>query len=77
MDILQTLNVEQNITIVVVTHEPDIAQYAKRNLLFRDGKLVRDSVVADRFVAREVLKTLPTVEQQAAEDALEEHKLPA
>jgi len=77
MDILQTLNVEQNITIVVVTHEPDIAQYAKRNLLFRDGKLVRDIVVADRFVAREVLKTLPTVEQQAAEDALEEHKLPA
>ena len=77
MDILQTLNVEQNITIVVVTHEPDIAQYAKRNLLFRDGKLVRDSLVPDRFVAREVLKTLPTVEQQAAEDALEVDKLPA
>ena len=77
MDILQTLNVEQNITIVVVTHEPDIAQYAKRNLLFRDGKLVRDSLVPDRFVAREVLKTLPTVEQQAAEDALEADKLPA
>jgi len=77
MDILQTLNVEQNITIVVVTHEPDIAQYAKRNLLFRDGKLVRDSLVQDRFVAREVLKTLPTVEQQAAEEALEENKLPA
>jgi putative ABC transport system ATP-binding protein len=77
MDILQTLNVEQNITIVVVTHEPDIAQYAKRNLLFRDGKLVRDSLVQDRFVAREVLKTLPTVEQQAAEDALEVEKLPA
>jgi len=77
MDILQTLNVEQNITIVVVTHEPDIAQYAKRNLLFRDGKLVRDSLVQDRSVAREVLKTLPTVEQQAAEDALEVDKLPA
>jgi putative ABC transport system ATP-binding protein len=77
MDILQTLNVEQNITIVVVTHEPDIAQYATRNLLFRDGKLVRDSVVQDRFVAREVLKTLPTVEQQAAEDALQESKQPA
>jgi putative ABC transport system ATP-binding protein len=77
MDILQTLNVEQNITIVVVTHEPDIAQYATRNLLFRDGKLVRDSVVQNRFVAREVLKTLPTVEQQAAEDALQESKQPA
>jgi len=72
MDILQTLNNEQGITIVLVTHEPDIAQYAKRNLLFRDGKLKRDSLVRDRFDAREVLKSLPTVEQQAAEDAAEE-----
>jgi putative ABC transport system ATP-binding protein len=72
MDILQTLNNEQGITIVLVTHEPDIAQYAKRNLLFRDGKLKRDSLVQDRFDAREVLKSLPTVEQQAAEDAAEE-----
>jgi hypothetical protein len=38
-------------------------------LLFRDGKLKRDSLVQDRFVAREVLKSLPTPEQQAAEDA--------
>ena len=72
MDILQGLNGEQGITIVLVTHEPDIAQYARRNLLFRDGKLVRDTLVQDRLVAKEVLKTLPTVEQQAAEDALEE-----
>src|SRR6202049_2627508 len=72
MDILQTLNNEQGITIVLVTHEPDIAQYAKRNLLFRDGKLKRDSLVQDRFDAREVLKSLPTVAQQAAEDAAEE-----
>ena len=72
MDILQTLNNEQGLTIILVTHEPDIAQFAKRNLLFRDGKLVRDSVVQDRLVAREVLKSLPTAEQQAAEDAEEE-----
>jgi putative ABC transport system ATP-binding protein len=69
MDILQTLNNEQGLTIVLVTHEPDIAQYATRNLLFRDGKLKRDSLVQDRFIAREVLKSLPTPEQQAAEDA--------
>src|ERR1700722_2772948 len=69
MDILQTLNNEQGITIVLVTHEPDIAQYSKRTLLFRDGKLKRDTMVQDRLIAREVLKTLPTVEQQAAEDA--------
>jgi putative ABC transport system ATP-binding protein len=72
MDILQTLNNEQGLTIVLVTHEPDIAQYAKRTLLFRDGKLKRDSLVQDRLEARAVLKSLPTPEQQAAEDAEEE-----
>ena len=46
MDILQTLNNEQGLTIVLVTHEPDIAQYARRNLLFRDGKLKRDIMEA-------------------------------
>src|SRR4029077_7794479 len=69
MEILQTLNDEQGLTIVIVTHEPDIAQYAKRTLEFRDGKLKRDSLVPDRLDAREVLKSLPTAEQQAAEDA--------
>jgi len=72
MEILQTLNDEQGLTIVLVTHEPDIAQYARRNLLFRDGKLKRDSLVTERLNAREVLKSLPTPEEQAAEDAVEE-----
>jgi putative ABC transport system ATP-binding protein len=71
MDILQTLNNEQGLTIVIVTHEPDIAQYSKRTLEFRDGKLKRDKLVEDRLLAHEVLKTLPTAEQQAAEDAEE------
>jgi putative ABC transport system ATP-binding protein len=69
MDILQTLNDEQGLTIVLVTHEPDIARFAKRTLEFRDGKLRRDTLVRDRAVAREVLLTLPTPEEQAAEDA--------
>jgi putative ABC transport system ATP-binding protein len=69
MDILQTLNDEQGLTIVLVTHEPDIARYAKRTLEFRDGRLRRDNIVRDRFAAREVLQTLPTPEEQAAEDA--------
>ena len=69
MQILQTLNEEQGLTIVIVTHEHDIAQYAKRTLEFRDGKLRRDNIVRDRLVAREVLQTLPTAEEQAAEDA--------
>ncbi|MBZ5697929.1 MAG: ABC transporter ATP-binding protein [Acidobacteriia bacterium] len=69
MDILQTLNNEEGLTIVLVTHEPDIARYAKRTLEFLDGKLRRDNVVSNRLIAHEVLKTLPTPEEQAAEDA--------
>jgi putative ABC transport system ATP-binding protein len=71
MDILQTLNEEQGLTIILVTHEPDIAQYSKRTLEFRDGKLRRDALVQNRSIAREVLLTLPTAEEQAAEDAVE------
>jgi putative ABC transport system ATP-binding protein len=80
MEILQTLNNEQGLTIVLVTHEPDISQYAKRTLEFRDGKLRRDAVIRDRLVAREVLRTLPTAEEQAAEDAEDnarQEKMPA
>ncbi len=69
MEILQTLNDEQGITIVLVTHEPDIARYTKRTVEFRDGKLRRDAMVSDRFIAREVLKSMPTQEEMDAEDA--------
>jgi len=69
MEILQGLNEEQGLTVVLVTHEPDIAQYAKRTLEFRDGKLRRDDLVTDRLLARDVLPTLPTLEDEAAADA--------
>jgi putative ABC transport system ATP-binding protein len=75
MEILQTLNEEQGLTIVMVTHEADIARFAQRTLEFRDGKLRRDSVVQDRAIAREVLQTLPTADEQAAEDAEEQARL--
>jgi putative ABC transport system ATP-binding protein len=71
MDILQALNNEYGLTIVLVTHEPDIAQYSKRTLEFRDGKLRKDTMVQNRSIAREVLLTLPTAEEQAAEDAVD------
>src|ERR1051326_190573 len=61
MQIFQELN-EKGLTIVLVTHEHDIAQFAKRNIIFRDGKIRRDEVVQSRPVAAEVLKTLPTLE---------------
>ena len=75
MEILQTLNEEQGLTIIMVTHEADIARFALRTLEFRDGKLRRDSVVHERAVAREVLQTLPTADEEAAEDAEEQARL--
>jgi putative ABC transport system ATP-binding protein len=70
MEILQGLNEEQGLTVVLVTHEPDIAQYAKRTLEFRDGKLRRDQLVTGRLLAREVLPTMPTLDEEAAADAI-------
>jgi len=42
MGIFQHLNRELGITIIMITHEPDIASFAKRNILFRDGRIVDD-----------------------------------
>ena len=64
MALFQDLN-RTGITIVLVTHEPDVARYAGRNLLFRDGRLIKDEPVTDRFDARLVLSTLPAAEDDA------------
>ncbi len=61
MEIFQNLN-DKGLTIVLVTHEHDIAQYAKRTLVFRDGKIRKDEHVAHRPTASEVLRTLPALE---------------
>ena len=45
MEIFQRLNRERNLTIIIVTHEPDIAQYADRIIQFRDGRVHRDVAV--------------------------------
>jgi putative ABC transport system ATP-binding protein len=62
MDIFQHLNEEKGLTIVLVTHEPDIAQFAKRTLFFRDGKIRRDELLQERPRASEVLKNMPILE---------------
>ncbi len=62
MDIFQKLNDERGITIVLVTHEHDIAQFARRTIIFRDGKIRKDEAVPNRPRAAEVLKNMPTLE---------------
>jgi len=61
MQIFQDLN-EQGLTVVLVTHEPDIARFAKRTVIFRDGKIRRDEPVENRPRAADVLLKLPTLE---------------
>src|SRR5215475_11588730 len=61
MDIFQKLN-NEGLTIVLVTHEPDIAEFAKRQLHFRDGKIRTDEAVHNRPTATEVLKSMPAAE---------------
>src|ERR1700720_761551 len=61
MEIFQNLN-DRGLTIVLVTHENDVAQFAKRIIVFRDGKIRKDEEVKDRPRASEVLKVLPTLE---------------
>ncbi len=61
MGIFQKLN-EEGLTIVLVTHEPDIAQFAQRSIQFRDGKIRRDERVLNCPRATEVLKNLPALE---------------
>jgi putative ABC transport system ATP-binding protein len=61
IEIFQNLN-DKGLTIVLVTHELDVARFAKRVLIFRDGKIRKDDLVDNRPNASEVLKTLPTLE---------------
>src|SRR4051795_6891075 len=59
MEIFQRLNRERGITLVLVTHEPDIAEYASRVVVFKDGKIRKDYEVMRPRDAAEELKNLP------------------
>jgi putative ABC transport system ATP-binding protein len=59
MGIFQQLNRERNITVILITHEHDIAEYGTRTASFRDGVVVKDHPVARRRVAQEELQALP------------------
>ena len=67
MEIFQRLNREQGITLVLVTHETDIAEYADRVIVFKDGKIKKDYPVQNPRKAAEELKNLPAVEEDDEE----------
>jgi putative ABC transport system ATP-binding protein len=62
MGIFQRLNAERGLTIVLVTHEPDIAEYATRIVAFRDGKVRSDARVTSR---RDALVDLEQLQREA------------
>jgi putative ABC transport system ATP-binding protein len=64
MGVFQKLN-EQGITLMMVTHELDIAHYCKRNLVFRDGRIVSDTQVDNRLNAAEEMQKLIHAENEA------------
>ena len=68
MEIFQRLNRERGITLVLVTHEPDIAQYADRVVVFKDGKIKKDYEIEQPRDAAEELKNLPAVEEDEDEE---------
>ena len=68
MEIFQALN-DRGITILIVTHENDIAEYAKRNVVFKDGKVKKDFSVSTRRHATEQLKTMPVIVDDEGEQA--------
>jgi len=64
MGLFQELN-ESGITIVMVTHELDIAAYCKRMVVMRDGQVISDTVNENRRVARDEIATLNQAEEKA------------
>lgn len=64
MEVFQYLNREKGITIALVTHEPDIAQYSGRIMVFKDGRIRRDYPVTNPRSASEELASLPPVEEE-------------
>jgi putative ABC transport system ATP-binding protein len=61
MEIFQKLNLERHITVLLITHEHDIAEYGARIIAFRDGKIKSDEPVLQRRIAAEESAALPPV----------------
>ena len=66
MEIFQRLNVKHGITVLLITHEHDIAEYGNRIIRFRDGKILSDQTNSTRRIASRELVALPPEEAAVA-----------
>ena len=66
MEIFQRLNTESGITVLLITHEHDIAQYGTRIIRFRDGKIISDQRNSTRRMAGDEMNTVPSEADHAA-----------
>jgi putative ABC transport system ATP-binding protein len=69
MAIFQRLNRQEGITMIMVTHDPDIASYSNRNIRFKDGRLQGDERVAQPREALKDLEQLPAEQSEELESA--------
>jgi putative ABC transport system ATP-binding protein len=74
MSLFQQLN-NQGITIVLVTHEPDIALYSKRIVEVKDGLIIRDAQIKNRKNAEEDLKVLNSTAADSVVEIVEQTNL--
>lgn len=73
IDLFRTLNEEQGLTVILVTHEQDIAQHAKRIVVLRDGCIVEDT--SDFARAIQSLRSLPPVEEESPSKSAPQNSL--
>jgi putative ABC transport system ATP-binding protein len=66
IDIFQKLNQQSQITIILVTHEQEIARYAGRQVIFRDGKIIQDLSFQPRQAAFDLTQMPPPTEEVIA-----------
>lgn len=71
MEIFQRLNEERRLTILLVTHEPDVSRFARRIVVFRDGRIRSDWYVAAPASAAQILCTLPAADEDGESAELE------
>lgn len=64
MEIFHRLNRERGLTLILVTHERDIDEYADRGVVFKDGRIIKDHKIENRRDASEELLLLPTTAEQ-------------